>query len=377
MRNSVRTRSRAFTLIELLVVIAIIAVLIALLLPAVQSAREAARRAQCVNNLKQLGLAVHNYHSANNCLVPSEMFLGAGSNQTDPGNGWSYNAAWGVLLLSNLEQTPLYNAYNFQWTAQAAVNTTVTYNNMGTFMCPSENMKQRPAYPWAGTNYVGNKGGPGIIKMWSGTIVTFFTCAISSANPVNGWGAGTCWWGADANLGVFGLEGVIDGTSSTGLFSEKLMGNSNYGTILANSPYAKRGMFLVSSLSTAYNSNNPSLALASMQQCQGLPGSTADGGVGWINGWSWALGYPWYTVANGYHHYNTPNKLVCGNPSDSGGQYGSPSGGVDPPSSNHTGGVNVCMADGSVKFIKDNVNPMTWWAIGSRNGSEVLSSDAF
>jgi prepilin-type N-terminal cleavage/methylation domain-containing protein len=107
-----RVRSRpAFTLIELLVVIAIIAVLIALLLPAVQSAREAARRTQCVNNLKQLGLAVHNYHSTHNVLPADGMFMeGAfapGVNVTNA-LGWSWSPSWTVMLLPNLEQSPQY-----------------------------------------------------------------------------------------------------------------------------------------------------------------------------------------------------------------------------------------------------------------------------
>jgi prepilin-type N-terminal cleavage/methylation domain-containing protein/prepilin-type processing-associated H-X9-DG protein len=376
MRKPVRTRSRAFTLIELLVVIAIIAVLIALLLPAVQSAREAARRAQCVNQLKQLGLATHNYHTANNCVVPSNIFLGPGSNSVDPGNGWSWTASWAVLLLPNLEQTPMYNAFNFQWTAQAAVNTTVTYCNMGAFLCPSENMRSRPNYPWAGNSYAGNKGGPGVIKMWSGTISDFFTCAISSANPVNGWGAGTCWWSADANLGIFGLEGIIDGTSQTGLFSERLVGNTNLSGLLPNTPNARRGIYYVSGVSVSYNAGNPQLAVISLQACQNL-GNTPDSGNGWMNGWSWALSYIWYGCSNNYHHYNTPNKLTCVNPGDTGGPWGSPSGGMDTATSNHQGGVNLCMADGSVKFIRDSINPQTWWAIGSRNGGEVVSSDAY
>jgi len=373
MRNPVRTRARAFTLIELLVVIAIIAVLIALLLPAVQSAREAARRAQCVNNLKQLGLAVHNYHSANNCLPPSAMFLGPGSNGADPGNGWSWNASWAVVLLPNLEQTPLFNAYNFQWSGATGPNTTVGYNMMSAFMCPSENMKQRPNYPWAPASYCANKGGPGVIKMWSGTIVEFFTCSISGSNTPGGWGPGTCWWGADANLGVFGLEAIVDGTSSTGLFSEKLIGNSNFGVIIASSPYAKRGLFYPAGISPTGNQNNPAVALTSLQACQGMPGSTTDSGIGWINGFSWSLGYVWNGATNSYHHYNTPNKLNC----EATGGAGSPQSALINASSNHTGGVNVCMADGSVKFIKDNVNPQTWWALGTRNGGEVLSTDAY
>src|SRR4051794_15585978 len=102
MRDGKPCPRRGFTLIELLVVIAIIAVLIALLLPAVQSAREAARRAQCVNNLKQLGLATHNYHSTYNVIPAVSMFLGPGSNGADPGNGWSWNASWIVALLPNM-----------------------------------------------------------------------------------------------------------------------------------------------------------------------------------------------------------------------------------------------------------------------------------
>src|SRR3984885_12011829 len=101
-----RSRS-AFTLIELLVVIAIIAVLIALLLPAVQAAREAARRAQCTNNLKQLGLATHNYNSSNNCFPLQTMYPSSQAISY----GWSYG--WPLALLSTLEQTTMFNAFNF------------------------------------------------------------------------------------------------------------------------------------------------------------------------------------------------------------------------------------------------------------------------
>ena len=107
-----RRRRVGFTLIELLVVIAIIAVLIALLLPAVQSAREAARRAQCTNNLKQLGLAVHNYHTTFNAIPAECMWMGATYGSAALGGSWGWNASWPVCLLPNLEQGPLYNAYN-------------------------------------------------------------------------------------------------------------------------------------------------------------------------------------------------------------------------------------------------------------------------
>src|SRR5271163_4894328 len=128
-----RRSSRGFTLIELLVVIAIIAVLIALLLPAVQAAREAARRAQCTNNLKQLGLSVHNYHQQMNCLPAENMFLGPNIG----GNGWGWNASWAVFMMPNIEQNPLYNAYNFTVNADASnaglANTTVVYSAIPTF----------------------------------------------------------------------------------------------------------------------------------------------------------------------------------------------------------------------------------------------------
>jgi prepilin-type N-terminal cleavage/methylation domain-containing protein len=269
-----------FSLVELLVVIAIIAVLIALLLPAVQAAREAARRAQCTNNLKQLGLAVHNYHQQTNVLPASNMFLGAS-------NGWSYNASWMVFLLPNMEQQPLYNAYNFSCEpgvppAVAATpsdgqsNTTVVYSNISSLLCPSDNQKQRPLNPFAPTNYTGNHGGPGPIRNWSGTIVEFFTCSSPSTMPVNGWGPGTCWWGADSNLGFFGLEGVTDGSSNTSLFSEKLLGIANGSPL----PYAgsgsdaKRGAYLLTTLPTNYNSLNqarPSPACRSASPYRGPP----------------------------------------------------------------------------------------------------------
>jgi prepilin-type N-terminal cleavage/methylation domain-containing protein/prepilin-type processing-associated H-X9-DG protein len=376
---------RGFTLIELLVVIAIIAVLIALLLPAVQSAREAARRAQCTNNLKQLGLAVHNYHSTYNCLPAEDMWMGATyGSQTNTGS-WGWNASWPVCLLPNLEQSPLYNAYNQGWAPDQVQNSTVAYNVLAVLLCPSDSQKQRPNYPWAPMNYHGNQGGPGIIRHWSGTFETPFTCSTSNQIPINGWPVGTCWWGADSNLAYFGIEGVTDGTSNTALFSEKLL-----GAAAADPPpkaagsKARRGIFGVPTMNPGYNLGDPNLALQNVRTCQSIPG-TQQSVNGWLTGFAWALGYPWHGVCNRYSHYNTPNKLTCLNGTVDGtastettgsGLWGGAAGLVT-ASSNHPGGVNVCFTDGSVRFLKDSVSTQSWWAIGTRNGEEVLSADSY
>src|SRR5437764_11629995 len=136
MRGSSRPSSaRGFTLIELLVVIAIIAVLIGLLLPAVQAAREAARRAQCINNLKRMGLALHNYHDALGTFPMSYAARGRfvdGATDTAPGWGW------GSMILPQLEQGPVFNAMNCGLAVEAPQNPTVIRSMMTAYLCPSD-----------------------------------------------------------------------------------------------------------------------------------------------------------------------------------------------------------------------------------------------
>jgi len=363
------SRSRgAFTLIELLVVIAIIAVLIALLLPAVQAAREAARRAQCVNNLKQLGLATHNYISSNNVFPSTNMFLGPAYTTTPGvGPGWGWNASWAVALLPNLEQTAMYNAWNFKDGADSLLNTTVAYNSLSGMICPSENLKTRPNGSWAPLSYRGNHGGPGVIVNWTGTIVENGT-----NNPLS-------WWGnaGDTNMAFFGIEGVTDGTSNTGLFSEKLFGSPGV-PLNPGSANAKRALYVVN-YNGAYNTFNGANAQTALAACKSVPNTTGDNGQIGINGFAWALGYPWAILNNGYHHFNTPNAYSCITASDTAGGsniWGGTSGMIT-ATSNHSGGVNMGMADGSVRFVKDTVAPATWWAVGTRNQGEVISADAY
>jgi prepilin-type N-terminal cleavage/methylation domain-containing protein/prepilin-type processing-associated H-X9-DG protein len=361
MRGRIR---RGFTLIELLVVIAIIAVLIALLLPAVQAAREAARRAQCVNNLKQLGLAVHNYISQQNAFPP---FAASYSNV---GYWQAWPLGWTVATLPQTEGTAMYNALNFVYGGWDAQNTTISESQVNTLLCPSEN---RPAPSWPGTrlSYAANFSGPASVMSWSGVIVPMRRDARGSdsgdgRNP------------SPPNIATFGIEGVVDGTSNTAMFSEKLVG---YGApsvgLRPGSPDSKRFAYNTS-FTVNVDSMNPTEAQQFVQTCKSIP-STATGNTTS----SQYIGFMWTVSAcntnennAGYTHVNTPNGLSCyaANTQDQGlGGY------MDAitASSNHSGGVNIGMADGSVRFAKDSIAVQTWWAIGTRNQNELVSSDSY
>ena len=361
-----RRKTSGFTLIELLVVIAIIGVLIALLLPAVQAAREAARRAQCTNNLKQLGLAVHNYIDKVQVLPLQTMYPAS----QDISWGWSYG--WPLYLLPSLEQSTMYNAFNFSTglfgnsaTANFASlgNTTVAYIQLSSFICPSDGVKRRPQAPYGTTNYVGNQGGPGTVAAMTGTIVPN--------------GAFISGWGDASNFGPIGLESIRDGTSNTGLFSERLIGINGNPQVRLDSPDKGRAIF---------NTNTGGgwhTGLAGAAQfvagCKSLPGSTLSE-LSNGNGAYWVAAYPWHVAVSSYNHMSPPNSTSCQNPATE--YFGSwltfvgPSGAA-PPTSNHPGGCNVGFADGSVRFVKDTTNLQAWWALGTRNGGESVSSDAY
>jgi prepilin-type N-terminal cleavage/methylation domain-containing protein/prepilin-type processing-associated H-X9-DG protein len=366
---------RAFTLIELLVVIAIIAVLIALLLPAVQAAREAARRMQCTNNLKQLGLATHGYISQNNA------FPALSSNFANPGFGGPSLAAgdwplgWAVKLLPGLEQQALYNTANYSLSVNNAADTrTLCATRVNTLICPSESGGEGPFYANSWINYAANFGGPATLTIWNGPIV-FMNDSAQGAS-----GIATKF---QMNLGTFGIEGVTDGTSNTAMFSERLIGISTKdssgkalsGSVSAGSRDARRVAFRLT-VPTNYNSGNSAYALTVVADCQSLPASKFSEGPDNYSGGIWPGGHSGTLRFNAYNHYNTPNKLTCISSDAAGGDPGGFNSLIT-PSSNHPSGVTVGFCDGSVRFIKDTINTQVWWAIGSRNLGEIVSGDAY
>ena len=371
---------RGFTLIELLVVIAIIAVLIALLLPAVQAAREAARRAQCTNNLKQLGLSVANYLSQQNCFPPvvENISNAVGSLGLDP-NSNSWPLDWTAALFPMMEQQAMFNALNWNfaggaWTPNFA-NSSIMYSKISTMLCPSENKKTPSISPHGYKNYVANIGGPPVISAWSGTIVPMQPSINNFPGSPSGYVNGNC--------GSAGVEGVTDGTSNTALFSETLLGTGPAAnTVTISTAQGRQTTYLFPVGMNLPPDQGPTGAVGAQQfvmSCKALPGSTpAFGTLAPASGNCWISGNTGSTLIwDAYNHWMPPNSMGCDNQNDGNtGGYASEQDAV-PPSSNHPGGVNVGFADGSVHFIKNQVSLISWWALGTRAGGEVISSDSY
>jgi prepilin-type N-terminal cleavage/methylation domain-containing protein/prepilin-type processing-associated H-X9-DG protein len=388
-----RRLDRGFTLIELLVVISIIGVLIALLVPAVQSAREAGRRTQCVNNLKQLALAVQGYITQHGVLPPHTTQNTGLISGNRPVEWWT---SWTASLLPFLEQQPLYQALNFsvpmleKMPPVYGANTTVGLTTINTLLCPSDGISRSPSFAFAGNalgytgqfaaiNYAGNYGGPAMIKACSGTIIP-----LKPKNVV--FGAITQLGGTPpASAGPIRVQAITDGTSNTALLSEHLLANrdllaSGPPTVTSGTAQGKRGLFQVS-MNVVLDQASTTNALAFVGICKALPGmtpATFDG----IFGNQWLMSEDSVTANNAYTHVMTPNGNSCTGTEDQfGGFITHPNwGGIGAAitaTSNHPGGVNVAFGDGSVRFIKDSIDLQTWWGLATRNGREIISADAY
>ncbi len=334
-------RRRGFTLIELLVVIAIIAILIALLLPAVQQAREAARRTQCKNNLKQLGLALHNYHDVFNTLPQGGVGTAAG--------GWG--VAWPIRLLPYLESAPLYNRFNFSGTqpgwawngdpAGGANGALVAQASLNGFICPSSPM---PSKRSAGDYVITDSQYYGIAGATDGNGFT---------NPA-GYQKTCCdCCGGQQSTGLISGAGTLVPAKCIG-FKDMSDGTTNVMAIGEGSNFV-------------YN----------VAPAAGGTRSTQVNGTHGI-----MMGTPSLTpVENAGNNYNrvfnvttvrfSPNAPVIENDANWPG-IGDNFGSNNPLNSAHTGGVQILLGDGSARFISDNIDMRTLRLLCTRNDGQVL-----
>jgi prepilin-type N-terminal cleavage/methylation domain-containing protein/prepilin-type processing-associated H-X9-DG protein len=308
----------AFTLIELLVVIAIIAILIGLLLPAVQKVRASAARLRCQNNLKQIGLALHNYEGAYGSFPPGR-------------NQFPNVVSAPARLLAYVEQDNLQRLVNYDGTLADPQNVVASKTPVGLFVCPSDPRKgQVSGMTDFGINYVACNG-TGVAVDGSGAITGYLKIPDGNGafaqNPVR-------------------IADVTDGLSNTAAFSESTLGT---GQVPAG-PAAADPRFVVLNVP---GGNDPTPA-----DCDGAAGTfAANRGGMWING------HYGNTLYNHFYPPNVVGKWDCGNASGNKG--------LTAARSFHGGGVNVLLCDGSVRFVRDSIALATWRAMATRDGGEV------
>jgi prepilin-type N-terminal cleavage/methylation domain-containing protein/prepilin-type processing-associated H-X9-DG protein len=330
---------KGFTLIEFLVVVLVIGLLVSLLLPAVQSSREAARRAQCANNLKQIGLALHNYEAVNQSFP-----LNWGNGRIDPKLGSPY-AVYGrpysalTRLLADLDQRTLYGSINFNVetfptneadTFPFPQNLTAYTTTLAVFVCPSD---------WA--------SGP-----------TPYSCNYRGNYGVGPYGA-TSQENYDSGNGFYSFPGVLgpnsfpDGLSHTVAYSERLRGTGDRGGLV---PARDFGNILVMYDCTDRDADY-ALRCCQLASTKGFP-AYREGGFTWFYG---------DFECTAYNHAQEPNGRIPDAISSFGGWVG-----IATARSLHSGGVNSLMADGSVRFAKESIARQVWRGLGTRNGGELV-----
>lgn len=337
-------RTRGFTLIELLVVIAIIAILIGLLLPAVQQAREAARRAQCKNNLKQFGLAIHNYESSVGSFPPGR-------------------TGFPMVFSAHAQLTPFFDAANLFRTIDFntapsfieppvqpySANVVAAMTKVPLFLCPSD-LSSVPGDSYAPTNYV--------------------VCTGSGSDPTSRYiraGDGVMY---DPKLGgIVKFRDVVDGLSNTVAMSEQLLGNgasaggggaTGIATVIPGTTAPVNPARQILNLTTNQPSGGPYTAANDTSPTTCVVGAT--GFWSGIRGAKWMNGHYGDTL---YNHGLGPNSnsFDCGNTSGAVG--------LTAARSHHPGGVNVLLSDGSGRFISNNIDISIWRGMATRAGSEI------
>jgi len=320
----------AFTLIELLVVIAIIGILVALLLPAVQAARESARRTQCINQIKQMALAAIEFHDAKKTFP-----IGRQGDEESFGQH--------TELFPFLEEGNLANTFNF---SIPAGQNPARLTTVGLFICPSDiDDRMLDAtiagnqVGWGRNNYRANAGNA-------------FGITVNSSLPT----------ARETNNGVFltneavRMSQITDGTSHTAMFCESIRGDGNDNLIEVESDLFQIPNNANTDTTDKVYNRCIGLDLATMS---GSKKQTSFGGRNWING---------NYMTTRYNHVMLPNSWSCTR-----GNSPNNNGGAVTASSRHGDGVNLALADGSVRFVSSDIELYVWRALGSRNGQEVVS----
>lgn len=350
-----------FTLVELLVVIAIIGILISMLLPAVQSVRQAARRTQCANNMRQIGLAVHNYESANRRFPVNQVGPGGsnGAGGFEPGY-----YSWLVPLLPFVEQNNLHQQFNLRINngdgdgfriSDTHPNAAAASTSVPLFLCPSDepaadNRVAGLSNPGS-SNYAGNIGWPSLASGFSDeSRPKKFNGVIPLEHP----SAPIAWHGGSK----VSFAQINDGSSNTAMVSERLIQTGNSVREIRNSDPRLGSRHIV-----------PTQAETLDRIAERILTSTDQHVVeSAFTGRSWSSGYA--LTAPTYVHILGPNaNLGHFSSSEREGDF------LVSPSSNHPGGVNLVRADGSVSFIDDEIDREAWWALGARDDGRVLSLD--
>jgi prepilin-type N-terminal cleavage/methylation domain-containing protein/prepilin-type processing-associated H-X9-DG protein len=327
---SVRRRCRCgFTLVELLVVIAIIGILVTLMLPAVQAARNAARRVACANNVRQIGIALHNHLSTKQYFPPG--------NTTGPGVQAFKGLSSHAHLLPFIEEDIVYSMINRNLAYDAPENAMALNIQVSTYLCPADSGNHMPPDLGGQNSYYCNQG----------TSIVFNPPSRSANDPNKDMPRpnGVFYLGSRTDT-----NDIKDGTSKTVAFSEKLLGDGSNGISTAASDTYQPGTY-------------PSTADEAMADCKAVDitdltkQSISNVGAPWL----WA-----YHSTTMYWHASTPNTRSCMYP---------PGRIMTTASSAHLGGVNVVMCDGSSRFIADDIDLQIWRALGTRAGGETISGE--